>query len=131
MKIAVATDGKTLTSRVAGEFTQCTHLLIVDMETMAFEAFEHDRVRDEEGLALAQLVVRHDCEALITGRIEGEPFELLAAEQITRYYGAGYTAAEALDLMEKLQLEIICDYEGSPDHLHGLSCEGACEGVEH
>ncbi|HHW08258.1 MAG TPA: hypothetical protein GXX34_12145 [Clostridia bacterium] len=132
MKIAVATDGNTLTSRVAGEFAKSAYLLIVDMETMDFEAFAHDLEQDELGLDLARLVKEHDCEALITGLIEGEPFELLAAEQITRYRGAGYTAEEALDLMEKLQLEIICDYEGSMEHFfHGHACGAGCDGEEH
>lgn len=131
MKIAVATLGNTLTSRVAGEFVKCTHLLIVDVETMSFQVFEHDPEKDEEGLALAKLVKDHNCEALIIGLIEGEPFELLAAEQITRYYGAGYTAEEALDLMERMELEIICDYVGSPPHLHDHACDDTGEGVEH
>lgn len=127
MKIAVATDGNSLVSPVAQEFVKSTHLLIVDMESMDFQAFENDGQKDETGLEMAKIVKEYDCEAVITGHIEGEAFELLAGEQITRYNGAGYTAEEALNLMEKLQLELISDYNGSVGAFHGHSCGGSCD----
>lgn len=126
MKIAVATDGNTLTSRVAQEFAKSTYLLIVDMESLDFQAFENDQPKDETGLEMAKIIREYDCEAVITGQIEGEAFEFLADEQITRYNGAGYTAGEALDMMEKLQLDLISDYEGSAGISHGHSCGGSC-----
>jgi predicted Fe-Mo cluster-binding NifX family protein len=133
MKIAVATNGNTLTSPVAQEFEQSTHLLIVDMVDLSFKAFENREQEQGSGMEMARTIKEYDCEAVITGSIQEPAFELLAGEQITRYRGAGVTAQEALEMMERLQLELISDYAGNMGrphehgHGHGHSCGGSCD----
>ena len=72
------------------------------------------RASDEE---FARMLAARDPEALITGEINREPFEVIAEEYcITRYYGGGLKAAEAVRLMNEYRLRII------PDHIGGTGC---------
>ena len=67
--------------------------------------------------------------AVITGPIGDKPFRILADRfQITRYYGAGLSAKEALDLMNRGRLPLITDPDdgtgrirdpGGHAHRHG------------
>ena len=127
MKIAISTNGNTLESQVAEEFEKSTYLIIVDVDDFSIEVFENDPQRSGSGLEMVRIIKEFDCEALITGSIERVAFEPLVEEQITRYLGVGFTAKEALTMMEKYRLEIIRDYKGSLGILHKHPHGGSCD----
>jgi predicted Fe-Mo cluster-binding NifX family protein len=108
MYIAVAAEGPGLENIVSDKFEKCGYLLIVNMDDMSV-----DPVKNEPALSLAEEILKHDCEAVITGVIEASSFDILADSFITRYLGSGNTVAAALELMEKNQLEVIRNSEGS------------------
>lgn len=107
-------------------------MLIVNMDDLSFEAFENKEQEKGSGMEMARTIKEYDCEAIITGSIQEQAFEFLAGEQITRYKGAGIAAKEALEMMEKLQLELISDYAGNVGkaHEHGHSCGGGSCGCD-
>ena len=77
-------------------------------------------------MVFAQKVVDHDCEAVICGPIEKEPFELMAGKMVSRYDGSGHTVERAYKYMVQYRLELIRDYIGGPGavgHSHDFSCE--------
>lgn len=114
MNIAVAADGKTLDSKVSEELKKCSYLLIVNMDNLNVKALKNDNsAEDSYGEDLAGEVLKYDCEAIITGKIEPKAFNILADACVTRYLGAGRSAQDALGLMEKNSLEFIKNYDGS------------------
>lgn len=120
MKIAVATNGETLEDMIVEEFEESTHLLIVETDDLSFEIHKNNIEKDKVGLGMTNIVKESDCEALIIGNIEQPAFELLADAQITRYRGAGYSAKDALVMMDNNRLQLIRNFKGGDEtpHLH-------------
>lgn len=119
MHIAISTEGKNLNSKVSEEFNTCDYLLIVNLNTLEVEVIENEG--NDSGEKLAHAVIKYNCEAIITGKLNAIVFDILADASVTRYVGTGCPAKDALDLMEKNQLEYIKNYNGSNDcggHVH-------------
>ena len=111
MKIAVSADGKTLESKVSESFGTCDYLLIVEMDDMGIKpAFIKASFSGEK---LADYVLENDCEVIITGKLNPEEFNFFADAYVTRYAGAGYKVADAIELMDKSGLEFIRSLEGA------------------
>lgn len=117
MKIAVVADGQTINSEVAEKFTTCKYLLIVNMKDLNVIALKNEG--DPLGEKLANEVIKHDCEGIITGQLNLVAFEILTKACVTRYLGVGYSVKKALDLMEKNALKFIKNHEGTDE------CDGA------
>jgi len=122
MYIAVAADGESLESKVSEEFEKCLYLLIINMDDLSITAVKNEELwENSSGEKLANEVLKHDCEALIAGKLKPLEFNILADAYITRYMAYGSSVQNALNLMEKNSLEIV------------KSCEGAegCSGHHH
>jgi predicted Fe-Mo cluster-binding NifX family protein len=133
MNIAVTAAGESLNSPVFGEFAQTPYLLIVNMETMRCTALPHEP-RHGSDQTLAQVILEHHCEAVITGKIGEEAFNILAGEAVTRYCGTGMTAAYALEVMESRDLKLIRNPEGTDECAsahHELEELQVCSGHHH
>ena len=111
MNIAITTAGSTLDSTVFCEFAKTPYLLIVNVDTMACTSIAHTckAGSDEE---LARTIVKHRCEAVITVKVSGEAFEVLADDGVTRYAAADMSARAALVAMERRELEFIRNPDG-------------------
>jgi predicted Fe-Mo cluster-binding NifX family protein len=122
MNIAITTSGATLNSAVFREFAQTPYLLIVNVETMACTPISHTSSPGSDQ-DLARKVLEHRCEAVITGKLNGEAFELLADDGVTRFVAADMSARDALDAMERRELGLIRNPDGSTTccggHHHG------------
>ncbi len=120
MNIAIAVDGESMDSPVSDQFERCKSLLIVNVDTMNATVVPNTEASDEiAGDRLAQHVLQHDCEGVITGLIRATAFELMAGAGVTRYLGAGYDAGKALELMHANSLDLIRDADG------GKNCGGS------
>lgn len=116
MNIAVAADGKSLDSKVSEELGRCLYLLIVDMNDFSITVIKNDKLsKSSSAESLASEVLKHDCEALITGKIKPLAFNILADAYVTRLFGAGNSVQNALNLMEKSSLKIIKNYDGTEE----------------
>ncbi|MDR3568241.1 MAG: NifB/NifX family molybdenum-iron cluster-binding protein [Syntrophobacteraceae bacterium] len=129
MNIAITTAGPTLDSSVFYEFAQTPYLLIVDVDNMACTPIAHtcSTGSDQE---LARTVLEYRCEAVITGKLNEKAFDLLADEGVTRYSAADVSARAALEAMEKRELDLIRNADGSPTcsgELHSGSDSAGCE----
>lgn len=128
MNIGIAVDGKSLNSIVSEEFCGCNYLLVVTINDHLFgepseiiktTVIENENDNPEFNLALELL--HHNCEAVITGALKPSEFELIADSCITRYHGAGHQASIALEKMEKRELNLIRNLDGTSncdDHHH-------------
>lgn len=120
MNIAIAVDGDVVGSQVSKQFESCKSLLIVNAKTMAVTSISNPgSAEDVAGEYLAQKVIDHDCEAVITGLIRPVAFELLAGAGVTRFLGTEHDGAMALVFMHANKLGLIRDANG------GESCGGS------
>ena len=120
MRIGITTDNTGLESIVSDKFADCKYLLIVNMNDYAFcnevdivgvtviKNKEHD-----SGFGIVQELIDFDCEAVITGKLEQAIFDKIADACITRFNGAGYQASVALERMERSELNLIRNIEGT------------------
>ena len=124
MKIAVTCENMELSGLVPMTFKDSPYLFIIDADKG--EVFKIYGKNDEDNMRFARKVLEHDCEAIICGPIEKEPFELMAGAGVTRYNGAGKRVDKAYAYMNRYQLEWIADYIGGPGAFGG-SHSGHCE----
>ena len=109
LKVAVATVGGMTNSEVPALFEEATHLLLMDGDTGTLMQVFCAEVRTDDGHnageQFADTVVKWDCEALLCGELEAEPFSILAEKNsVTRYMAAGLTASEAIQKMNRYEL---------------------------
>ena len=113
MNIAVTADGQNLNNEVSKQFASCKYLLIVNMSNSNVIAIENEDNSSEEWLATQ--VVKYDCEAIITGKLNPIAFDILTDACVTRYLGTGHSVEIALNLMEKQLLKYIKNHEGTDE----------------
>lgn len=120
MKIAIAADGFDLESLVSKSFAGCNYLVIAAVEDHLMGdpmritgiTLVENQINNTE-FSLASELIRFDCEAVITGALEAEDFTMIADSCITRFYGVGCTISEALEKMDRNELDLIRNLEGT------------------
>lgn len=128
MKIAVTSDTPGLDGRIPALFSESAYLLIVESDTQELlHVFRRDAGQD---MAFARAILQKDCEGVLCGPIEREPFLVIADEGcVTRYNAVGMRVMEALAALESRGLALIRDYIG------GTGCQeggaGECQGHHH
>jgi predicted Fe-Mo cluster-binding NifX family protein len=79
MKVAVSATGSDLTASVDRRFGRCPWFLFVDGGSLHYEAIENKHADDTSGAGTvcAQLVLEKDAEAVISGQVGPNAFEVL------------------------------------------------------
>lgn len=97
MKIAVAATGGSLDAQVSEVFGRCPYFLIVDSETMKFEAFSNpaEGMPGGAGPAAAQEMSKRGAEVLLVGQVGPKAQQALEAAGI-RVINAGGTVRDAV-----------------------------------
>lgn len=112
MKIAVTCENMEINGLVPKTFRDSEFLMIIDADKN--QIFKIYGKQDPDNMVFAKKVLEHDCEAIICGPMEKEPFELLADAGVTRYNGSGRKVQKAYDYMVRYQLPWIDEYIGGP-----------------
>ena len=96
MKIAVTSTQKTLESAMDPRFGRAACFLVVDPDTMQFEAVDNagGAVSGGAGIAAAQSVVNKGVAAVITGNVGPNAMEVLNAAHVDMYRGISATVEE-------------------------------------
>lgn len=94
MLIAAAAQGRTLDARIAENYDESSHLLVVETDTM--EILELCEKEDVSGLSYLEPLERHWCEAIVCGAIPREIFGKIADLGISRYNGARLSVEEGI-----------------------------------
>ena len=82
MKIAVTSQGNTLDSQIDPRFGRAAYILIVDTETLEFEAFDNNENKNAfkgAGTQAAAMVCDKEAEVLLTGFCGPNAFKTLEA----------------------------------------------------
>jgi predicted Fe-Mo cluster-binding NifX family protein len=85
MKIAISAADNRLDASVDSRFGRCAWFLVVDSETMGYEAIknEYADAASGAGTSCAQLVLKKGAEAVISGRVGPNAHEVLKQGEVT------------------------------------------------
>jgi len=115
MKIAIASLGKNLNSKVDSRFGRCPFFLIVDSDTNKFEVIENTAGKKFQGagISAAQLIVNKTAESVIAGNFGPKAVSVLSTSGIKIFGGIfGITAQEAIEKYKLGELKEMSDVDG-------------------
>jgi predicted Fe-Mo cluster-binding NifX family protein len=99
MKIAVSATGKELNCQIDPRFGRCQYFILIDPETMEFEAFENEGLMASGGAGVqaGQMVAQKGANTLITGNLGPNAASALSASGIKVYLVPGGTVKEVIE----------------------------------
>ena len=106
MKICVTATGNSLEAQIDPRFGRCSYFVIVDSETMQFEAVPNMAAGASGGAGIqaAQTVANKGVKLLITGNVGPKAFQALASAGIEIATGAFGTVREAVEKYKRGEL---------------------------
>jgi len=101
MKIAISTLGNTLESEIDPRFGRCQNFIIVETINLSYEVIVNEAQSDGHGAGLraSQNIINKGVNAVISGSVGPNAFEVLKASNIEIYTATG----KILDAIKKLQ----------------------------
>ena len=99
MKICVTANASNLDSQIDPRFGRCSYLIIVDSQTMQFEAIPNMAAgaTGGAGIQAVQTIAKKDVKLLITGNVGPNAFGALSAAGIEIVTGAFGFVKEAVE----------------------------------
>jgi predicted Fe-Mo cluster-binding NifX family protein len=99
MKIVVSAQGDTLDAPASPVFGRCPTYIFVDSETMQFEAVPNPAVNQGGGAGIqaAQFVVERGAQAVLTGNLGPNAFDVLQAAGVPGYLVPEGTVRQAVE----------------------------------
>jgi len=106
VKICVTATGDTLDVPVDPRFGRTAHFIIVDSETMAFEAVSNTATgaMSGAGIQAAQAIASKGVNVVITGNVGPNAFQALASAGIKIVVGASGTVREVIEKYKRGEL---------------------------
>jgi predicted Fe-Mo cluster-binding NifX family protein len=98
MKIAVSATGPSLDAEVDPRFGRCQYFIIVDPETMQFEAVENSSAMASggAGISAAQMIAGKGVEAVLTGNCGPNAYQVLSPAGIKVISGVSGKVQDAI-----------------------------------
>jgi predicted Fe-Mo cluster-binding NifX family protein len=106
MKICVTSAGNSIDAQIDPRFGRCSYFVIVDSETMQFEAVPNMAAGASGGAGIqaAQAVANKGVKLLVTGNVGPKAFQALTAVGIEVATGAFGTVREAVETYKRGEL---------------------------
>jgi len=102
MKICVLSEGDSLSSYVADDFGHAPYLLIVDPDTMTYDALENKFVNAQgAGMKVAEMIIGLNVNTVITGGIGPHGYNMLTSAGITVSFDEDGTAEECINNVKR------------------------------
>ena len=98
MKVAVSASAPSLDAPVDPRFGRCAYIIIVETDTMQFEALQNPAqyAGGGAGIQLAQIVASKGVKAVLTGNVGPNAYQALSAAGIQIITGVSGTVREAV-----------------------------------
>ncbi len=105
MKVLITSEGRTLDDMLDEEFGHCAYFIVVDPETMQFEAVKNEGHDAEVGAGIyaAETAIKLGVEVVITGWIGPHGQRKLASKNVRIIMDEEGTVREALERFKKKQ----------------------------
>ncbi len=99
MKIGITTTTNSLDAQVDPRFGRCNYFLIVDLDTLQFEAIPNasQDATGGAGIKAAQQIANHGAKVLLTGNVGPNAFQALQAANIEIVTGISGVAKDAVE----------------------------------
>ena len=103
MKICVTAQGDNLDSIVDPRFGRCQYFIMLDSETLEFQAIQNPNMESMGGAGIqsAQLVATQKAKTVLTGNVGPNAFQTLQAAKIEVMTGASGSVKEAVEKFNK------------------------------
>ena len=123
MRVAVSAMSGSLDAQIAPRFGRCQYFVIVDAETMSFEALQNTSqyAGSGAGIQAAQTVANKGVKVVLTGNVGPNAFQALSAAGINIITGVYGTVREAVEKFKSGQLQKIT----APTTPMGTGMEGS------
>jgi len=107
VKIAVSSTGQGLDAEVDPRFGRCQYFVVVDGDTMDFDAVENPNVMASGGAGIqsAQLVADKGAEVVLTGNCGPNAFQTLQAAGVSVYVGIAGTVGQVVEQFKRGELK--------------------------
>jgi len=99
MKILITTTGDDLQSEVDPRFGRCQYLLLVDTDSMDFQAFPNPYLNEGRGVGVlaAQFVLQQGVKTLLTGACGPNAYAVLSAGGVGVITGVSGIVSEVIE----------------------------------
>jgi predicted Fe-Mo cluster-binding NifX family protein len=127
MKIAIAAAGMDLDAPTDPRFGRCQAFVVVDTETMGFQALENTAAMQGSGAGIAavQLVAATGVDAVVADNLGPNAFQALSAGGLKVYRFSGGSVRQAVEALVAGQLEEIGGANVVSHHGMGAGTAGA------
>ena len=107
MKICITSEGNTLDSQVDSRFGRCQYFIIVNTDTLEFDAIQNPNIEAMGGVGIqsAQLLASKKVCAVLTGNVGPNAFQTLSAAGIDIYTGISGSVKEAIEAYKSGKLK--------------------------
>ena len=107
MKVAISSSGPDLSSQVDPRFGRAPYILIVDSDTMEYEALENPNIATAGGAGIqtAQIVAGKGAQVVLTGNVGPIAFDALSGVGVEVITGVRGTAESAVERYLQGQLQ--------------------------
>jgi len=107
MRICVTSEGDSLDSQVDPRFGRCQYFIVVDTETLEFEAIRNPNIdaMGGAGVQSGQLVASKQVKAVITGNVGPNAFQTLQVAGIDVITGVSGTIKDVTEKYKKGELK--------------------------
>jgi len=109
MRIAISTTGKDLASESSSLFGRCPYYIVVETDSMVFEAFSNPAAGASGGAGVqaSQFVLEQNVDAVLTGRVGPNAMKVFQQAGTTLYQTQGRSVEEELQGFMAGELESI------------------------
>ncbi len=103
MKICITSEGKTLDAKVDSRFGRCQYFILVNPDTLEFEAVEKSNIDQAGGAGIqsGQLMAQKGVKAVLTGNVGPNAFQTLNAAGIQIFTGISGVVKDAIEKYKK------------------------------
>jgi predicted Fe-Mo cluster-binding NifX family protein len=107
MKIVISSQGEDLEAAISPVFGRCPTFLFVDTETGQFEAVANPAISQGGGAGVqaAQFVVEHGAQAVLSGNLGPNAFDVLLAAEVPGYLVSDGTVGQAVEAFKAGRLQ--------------------------